>query len=71
MIGIKEIEIQLIINQRYMFDGDSVFSFDTTGNKIHIVFKDGTIATIPWRNVGMLMVKYKKALNKSKGESEE
>lgn len=59
MIGIKEIEIQLIINQRYMFDGDSIISFDATGNKIIIVFKDGTTATFPWRNVGMFMVKKK------------
>lgn len=57
---LKEIEIKLAtIHERYIFDGEYVLSYDATGDKIHIVFKDSTSVTLPWRNVGMFTVRYK------------
>lgn len=58
-MNLKEIKIQLTINQKYIFGGEDILSYDATGDKIHIVFKDGASVTIPWRNVCMFMVTYK------------
>ena len=56
---LKEIEVQLISNQRYVFGGDGIFSYDATGDKILILFKDSASVTIPWINVGMVMIRHK------------